>query len=198
MDPHSWPHPHQISMRVPILNAVTGLAGIPAGGTALIATTGLPADLTGWTLSVGPLNVPFTGDQNGVLTVNLPLDLGIGAQPVQLTAPGNPPIATVPRVILQLDPPPPVILWAVDYPAPTAPTAPVVPVLVSTSTPALLGAPVTLMVYGLSNPCGVLPSGMASCHEPRTKAASAPSISMRKPENSRCPISCPGLAYALR
>ena len=29
--------PNQISMRVPILNAVTGLAGIPAGGTALIA-----------------------------------------------------------------------------------------------------------------------------------------------------------------
>ena len=78
-------------MRVPILNAVTGLAGIPAGGTALIATTGLPADLTGWTLSVGPLNVPFTADANGVLTVNLPVNLAVGEQPVLLTAPGNPP-----------------------------------------------------------------------------------------------------------
>ena len=149
--------PNQISMRVPILNAVTGLAGVPAGGTALIATTGLPADLTGWTLSVGPLNVPFTADQNGVLTVNLPLDLAVGAQPVLLSAPGNPPTGIVPRVILQLDPPPPVILWAVDYPTPADPTAPVVPVLVSTSTPAQLGGMVTVMVYGLSGPGGVLP-----------------------------------------
>ncbi len=69
--------PNQISMKVPILNAATGLAGIPAGGTALIRTSGLPADLTGWTLTVGPENVAFTADANGVLTVNLPLDLGV-------------------------------------------------------------------------------------------------------------------------
>ena len=51
---------------------MTGLAGIPAGGTALIATTGLPADLIGWNLSIGPLNAAFTADKNGVLTVNVP------------------------------------------------------------------------------------------------------------------------------
>ncbi|HSR07095.1 MAG TPA: matrixin family metalloprotease [Bryobacteraceae bacterium] len=153
--------PNQVSMRVPILNAVTGLAGIPAGGTALIATTGLPADLTGWTLSVGPLNVPFTADAKGTLTVNLPLDLAVGEQPVLLTAPGNPPPVVVPRVILQLDPPPPVILWAVDYPAPADPTAPVTPVLVSPSSPVQLGGVVTVMVYGLSGPGGVLPGAGA-------------------------------------
>ncbi len=153
--------PNQISMKVPILNAVTGLAGIPAGGTALIATTGLPADLTGWTLAVGPLNVPFTADANGVLTVNLPLDLAVGAQPVQLTAPGNPPAVVVPRVILQLDPPPPVILWAVDYPTPADPTAPVVPVLVSAATPVQPGGAVTVMVYGLSGANKVLPGAGA-------------------------------------
>ena len=70
------PDPNQISMRVPILNAATGLAGIPSGGTALIATTGLPADLTGWTLSVGPFAAAFTADQNGVLSVQVPGGLG--------------------------------------------------------------------------------------------------------------------------
>jgi hypothetical protein len=155
---------HQISLRVPILNAVTGLAGVPAGGAALIATTGLPANLDGWTLSIGPLDAAFTADKNGVLTVNVPTALATGAQPVLLTAPGSPPVAIIPRVILQLDPPPPVILWAVDYPAPPAtdPTAPVLPVLVSASTPVQLGGTVTLMVYGLSASSGRLPGADAA------------------------------------
>jgi hypothetical protein len=153
--------PNQVSLRVPILNAVTGLAGVPAGGTALIQTTGLPGDLTGWTLTVGPLNVPFTADANGVLTVSLPLDLAVGEQPVVLTAPGNPPLFVVPSVILQLDPPPPVILWAVDYPTPADPTAPAVPVLTSASSPALPGGIVTVMVYGLGGPNRVLPGAGA-------------------------------------
>ena len=153
--------PNQISMRVPILNAATGLAAVPAGGTALIATTGLPSDLTGWTLSVGPLTLPFTADANGTLTVNLPLDLAVGEQPVLLTAPGNPPAVVVPRVILKLDPQPPVILWAVDYPTPADPTATVVPVLTSPSSPVQPGGPVTLMVYGLSGPSGGVPGAGA-------------------------------------
>jgi hypothetical protein len=155
--------PNQISMRVPVLNAVTGLAGIPAGGTALIRTTGLPVDLTGWTLTVGPTpaSVPFTADANGVLTVILPLDLAVAPQPVQLTAPGNPSVAVVPRVILQIDPPPPLILWTVDYPTPADPTAPVVPVLTSPATPVEPGGLVTVMVYGLSGPGRVLPGAGA-------------------------------------
>ncbi|MDP9112118.1 MAG: matrixin family metalloprotease [Acidobacteriota bacterium] len=153
--------PNQISMRVPILNAVTGLAGVPAGGTALIATSGLPADLTGWTLAVGPFTLPFTADANGTLTVNLPLNLAVGQQPVLLTAPGNPPAFVVPRVILKLDPQPPVILWAVDYPSPADPTAPVEPVLVSPASPVQPGGLVTAMVYGLSGPNGVLPGAGA-------------------------------------
>jgi Matrixin len=157
------PAANQVSMRVPIRNAVTGLAGVPSGGTALIATTGLPADLTGWTLSVGPFAAAFTADQNGVLSVQVPNGLGIGAQPVLLTAPGSPPAATVPRVILQLDPPPPVILSAVDVPAPPSsdPTAVVVPVPVTASAPAQLGDTVTLTVYGLSGGSGVLPGAGA-------------------------------------
>ena len=148
--------PGQISLRVPVLNAVTGLAGIPAGGTARIATTGLPADLTGWTLTVGPLPAAFTADVNGVLTVQVPIGLGLGAQPVQLVPPASLTVATIPRVILQLDSAPPLILWGVDTPIPDGG-----PVLVSASNPAPLGESVTLMVYGLSSPSGVLPSAGA-------------------------------------
>lgn len=144
--------PKQISLRVPVLNAATGLAGIPAGGVARIATTGLPADLTGWTLTVGPLPAVFTADPNGVLTVQVPGGLGIGAQPVQLIPPANSTLLAIPRVILQLDPAPPLILWGVDTPVPTGG-----PVLLSASNPAPLGQSVTLMVYGLSSPSGVLP-----------------------------------------
>jgi hypothetical protein len=152
--------PQQISMRVPIRNALTGLAGVPAGGTALIATSGLPANLNGWTLSIGPLNATFTADKNGVLTVNVPTALAVGAQPVQLTAPGNPPAAVVPRVILQLDPAPPVIVAAVDTP-PVKSTDPAAPppttFAVSAATPAQPGDNVTLTVYGLSASLGYLP-----------------------------------------
>ncbi len=186
--------PNQISMRVPILNAVTGLAGVPAGGTALIATSGLPADLTGWTLSVGPLNVPFTADANGVLTVNLPLDLAVGAQPVQLTAPGNPPTAVVPRVILQLAPPSPVILWAVDYPAPADPTAAVVPVLVSPSTPVRPGGLVTVMVYGLSGPNRVLP-GAGAVYVNIAGNAYPVSAVIAVPPDPNSTVAPPDLAY---
>lgn len=148
--------PKQISLRVPVLNAVTGLAGVPAGGAARIATTGLPADLTGWTLTVGPLPAAFTADASGVLTVQVPTGLGSGAQPVQLIAPPNSTVPAIPRVMLQLDPAPPLILWGVDTPVPNGGT-----VLVSASNPAPLGQSVTLMVYGLSSPSGVLPGASA-------------------------------------
>ncbi len=145
--------PNQVSLRVPIVNAVTGLTGVPAGGTALIATTGLPADLTGWTLTVGPLPAAFTADKNGVLTVQVPNLLAVGEQPVQLIPPPNAKVPAIPRVILQLDPAPPLILWGVDTPVPNGG-----PVLVSASNPVPLGESVILMLYGLSSPSGVLPA----------------------------------------
>ena len=148
--------PNQVSLRVPIVNAVTGLAGVPAGGTALIATTGLPADLTGWTLTVGPLPAAFTADKNGVLTVQVPNLLAVGEQPVQLIPPANSTVPAIPRVILQLDPAPPLILWGVDTPVPDGG-----PVLLSASNPAPLGQSVTVMVYGLSSSSGVLPGAGA-------------------------------------
>jgi hypothetical protein len=148
--------PNQVSLRGPILNAVTGLAGVPAGGTALIATTGLPADLTGWALTVGPLPAAFTADTNGVLTVQVPNLLAVGEQPVQLISPANSGMPAIPPVILQLDPPPPLILWGVDTPVANGGS-----VLVSASNPVPLGQSVTVMVYGLSSSSGVLPAAGA-------------------------------------
>jgi hypothetical protein len=148
--------PKQISLRVPVLNAVTGLAGIPAGGIARIVTTGLPADLTGWTLTVGPLPAAFTADANGVLTVQVPTGLGVAELPVELIPPANATVSAIPRVILQLDPAPPLILWGVD-----TPVAGGGPVLLSASNPVPLGQNVVLLLYGLSSPNGVLPAAGA-------------------------------------
>jgi hypothetical protein len=148
--------PSQVSLRVPIVNAVTGLAGIPAGGVARIATTGLPADLTGWTLTVGPQPAAFTADASGILTVQVPNLLAVGEQPVQLLPPAGATLPAIQRVILQLDPPPPVILWGVNTPVPDGG-----PVLVTASNPAPLGGSITIMVYNLSSASGVLPAAGA-------------------------------------
>jgi len=91
-----------------------------------------------------------------VLTVQVPNLLGVGQQPVELIPPANSGVAAIPRVILQLDPPPPLILWGVDTPVPGGG-----PVLVSASNPVPLGKGVTVMVYGLSSPSGVLPAAGA-------------------------------------
>src|SRR5258708_7367354 len=88
--------PKQVSLRLPVWNAAPGLAGVPAGGTALIRTAGLPAKLDGWTLSIGGEPVSFQADKNGVVTAPVPGDLTSGPQPLQLLAPGNPPAAVVP------------------------------------------------------------------------------------------------------
>jgi len=54
----------QVSLHVPVLNLGTGLPGVPTGGTLVVAATGLPASLQGWTLTVGCANVDFTLDAN--------------------------------------------------------------------------------------------------------------------------------------
>jgi len=146
--------PKQVSLRVPVLNAATGLAGVPAGGTALIRTTGLPAKLDGWTLSIGGEPVSFQADKNGVVTAPVPGDLTPGPQPVQLLAPGNPPAAVVPPVLLQLDVPPPVILAALDNTAADGAGVPISP-----SAPAQLGDNITLTVLGLSTSEGFPATG---------------------------------------
>ena len=142
--------PKQVSLRVPLINASTGLAGVPAGGSVLISTTGLPADLTGWTLSIGGHGVGFSVDKNGVISAAVPADLTPGPQSVKLTAPGTPPLFLVAPVLLQLDTAPPSIQTAFE--GVTSAT----PILNTPGTPAHLGDSILLGIVGLSSN-GVLP-----------------------------------------
>lgn len=144
------PGANQSSLRVPVINAVTGLAGVPAGGTALIASSGLPAVLDGWKLTVGGEAAPFSVDTNGQITAQIPGDLALGPQVVRLLAPdgsGPPPIA------LQLDAAPPVIVSAFDNSAAAGAGA-----AVSPSSPANAGDSVTLIVVRLADPAAGLPA----------------------------------------
>jgi len=98
-----------VSLRAPVLNAATGLAGVPVGGTVLIPSTGLPLEHEGWTLQIGGIDTPFTLDDGGVISAQVPADLALGPQTVQLLSPAGP---VVPPILLQLDLPPPVITLA--------------------------------------------------------------------------------------
>lgn len=144
--------PNQVSLRVPVINSVTGLAGVPAGGTALMSTSGFPAVSDGWTLTIGAEAVPFQADKNGVLTVSVPGDLQVGPQTVQLSPPASLAGVVVPPVLMQVDAPPPAITAAVDNTAANGAGVPVTP-----SAPAQAGDTVALTVSGLSDIYGVLP-----------------------------------------
>jgi hypothetical protein len=134
--------PHQVSLRVPIRNAVTGLAGVPAGGTVTIPTTGLPAQRDGWTLTMNGENVDFTADDKGVITATVPGDLALGPQIVQLNTPDA---ISAPPVLVQIDPPPPLILSVLDHALANGAGAEV-----TFLTPAKAGDSITLTVQGLA------------------------------------------------
>jgi hypothetical protein len=105
-------NPNQISMRAPITNALTGLAGVPAGGTAIINATNLPQNLTGWVLNIGGQTAPILAYGNGQLQASVPSGLGYGAQTVQLIAPVGGPIGpgiSIPPIAMKIDALPPTI-----------------------------------------------------------------------------------------
>ncbi len=85
-------NPQQVSLRAPVLNALTGLAVVPSGGTALIGITGLPPNATlqtlaGWTLSMGGVNVPFfTLPNPNQIDAPVPFNIPIGPQMVHLAS----------------------------------------------------------------------------------------------------------------
>jgi uncharacterized protein (TIGR03437 family) len=100
-----------MSLRVPIVNQITGLAGIPAGGGALITTTNVPQNLAGWTLTIGGVKTSFIMGGASQIYAQVPSSLPVGPTTVQLTSPNG---DAVPSVILQIDPPAPVIQAAVN------------------------------------------------------------------------------------
>jgi predicted Zn-dependent protease len=99
------PNPNQISMHAPITNAQTGLAGVPAGGTAVINQTGLPQNLTGWILTIGGQQATLAYS-NGQLLATVPSGLTNGPTIVQLISPTG---AIVPPLVMKIDAPPPAI-----------------------------------------------------------------------------------------
>ncbi len=104
--------PNQISMRAPVINAATGLGGVPVGGTAVISVTPVPQNLSGWTMSIGTLNViPVLN--NGQLMVTVPGGLTPGYALVQLTSPTG---VAIPPIAMKIDAPPPVVGQVVNAP----------------------------------------------------------------------------------
>jgi hypothetical protein len=99
------PNPSQISMHALITNAQTGLAGIPAGGTAVINVTGLPQNLTGWILTISGQPAPMSYS-NGQLQATVPSGLTNGPAIVQLISPTG---ASIPPLAMKIDAPPPAI-----------------------------------------------------------------------------------------
>jgi len=105
-------NPRQITMRAPVLNQATGLAGIPGGGVAVATASGLPANIgAGWTITVGGQKATSVLGGGGQLSFQVPNGLPAGPAVVQLTSPNG---DQIPPVLMQIDPPPPVILAAVN------------------------------------------------------------------------------------
>ena len=129
----------QISLRVPVLNLATGLPGVPTGGTIVVSTTGLPASLQGWTLTIGGANVTFTVDANSNILAVVPGSTPLGPTVLQLISPNGDSIAPI---LFEVDAQPPVIQAAAD----TSGTA---PVPIDATHPAAPGDAITLDVTQL-------------------------------------------------
>ncbi len=101
----------QISLRAPVLNLATGLPGVPTGGTAVIATTGLPANVSGWTVTIGGANANYTVDSNSNIDAVVPSGTPLGPVAVRLISPGG---DFIPSILFNVDAQPPVIQAAYD------------------------------------------------------------------------------------
>lgn len=133
-------NPAQVSMLTPILNQATGLPGTPAGGVAVITCTGLPQNVTGWTV-LFDYQIPSTVQmQNGnQLYVPIPASVAAGGAAVVQLIPPNSNIV-IPAVVMQVDLPDPVITAAVN-----ASGNPI-----SSTNPVHVGDTMTLTVSGLT------------------------------------------------
>ncbi len=97
--------PGVTTLRAPITNAQTGLAGVPAGGTAVI-TGNLPPNVAGWSLTIGgqPAALFYS---NGQLEATVPSGLSnLFPAIVQLIPPSGPPVAPI---AMKIDAAPPSI-----------------------------------------------------------------------------------------
>jgi hypothetical protein len=139
-----------ISLRTPILNQATNLPGVPTGGTVVINTAGLPftATLKGWTLMIGNQSVHFSIGDRGQIVAQVPDGLLTGPTLVQLTSASGVP---TPPVLVQIDPPSPVISSSTSTTAGAASTAPGAAVFHA-------GDTISLTVQGLADALGNFPA----------------------------------------
>ncbi len=140
------PNPGQLAAVPPVTNTSNGQAGVPAGWSALLNTTNLP--------SQGPISItvaavgangagadqPATvlGVNNGQITFQVPAGLPTGPAIVKLQAGG----LTAMPIVMNVDPPPPVIAGAFLSPG----------VAVDAAHPAHPGSPMSILVNGLPDP----------------------------------------------
>jgi hypothetical protein len=164
----------QESLHVPVLNQVTGLAGVPSPGFAVVSTSGLPANLNGWTLTVDGQPAGFSLVGGNQIQFQVPAGLPLGAEEVALISPNG---DVIPKVVMQIDGPPPVVLSAVNASGATLDSTHPVHVgdtiallvsnLIDASTPA--GATVTMTVGGAGGvsltPSLVLPTAQAGVYQ---------------------------------
>ena len=134
----------EMSLRTPILSQATQLAGVPTGGIAAINTSGLPASLAGWTLTIGGQAAQFTYNGSQILAL-VPGGLVVGPQTVQLTTSNG---VAIPPVEMQVDQAPPAIIGVADASG----------AMLSGSQSAQPGQTILLTVTGLADPYGDLPS----------------------------------------
>jgi predicted Zn-dependent protease len=133
-----------MTLSTPIFNQATQLAGVPSGGVAVIDTSGLPASLSGWVLTIGGQMAPFTYNGTQILAT-VPGGLVVGPEMVQLTSPTG---ATIPPVAMQVDEAPPAITAATNASG----------AALSGSQTAQPGQTIVLTVGGLADPYGNLPA----------------------------------------
>ncbi len=113
-----------VSFQLPVLNAVTGLTGIAAGGSLQVGTTGLTASgspvaallsgvaeakgnsPSGWVLALDGAAINFSIDKRGTIQAVVPDQTSVGPHVLQLVIPEGPSLAPV---VLNIDSPPPVI-----------------------------------------------------------------------------------------
>ena len=147
------PTASQTSLRAPGVSTFTGLAGVPIGGTVLLATNGLPTNLAGWNVAIGGVNTTFGVNSNGILTAAVPAGVSFGPAALQLTSPAG----TGPSpILIQVDAPAPVIADAIDSSG-----AGGTGFAISSATPASAGDLITLVVTGLAGAAPTLPAAGA-------------------------------------
>jgi uncharacterized protein (TIGR03437 family) len=141
-------NPRQLTLRAPVVNQVTGLMGVPAGGGAIVSTYGLPQTIgSGWTLTVGGQSTGFLLGAGNQLYFQVPAGLAAGPAVVQLTSPNG---DQIPGVVMQIDAPPPVIVGAVNAAG----------VPIDSAHPVRQGDTVVLAVTGLTDASGAPLSGV--------------------------------------